>query len=71
MKHFLPQMAHQYDEFARAQNVSPLKDSAMDIVVPGATPTGGWAAQYDSARRFIRVADLFGPVVQDRVRRRK
>jgi hypothetical protein len=60
----LPQMAHQYDEFARAQNVSPLKGWAMDIVAPGATPTGGWAAQYDSARRFIRGADLFGPVVQ-------
>jgi hypothetical protein len=41
MKHFLPQMAHQYDEFARAQNVSPLKGWAMDIVVPGATELNG------------------------------
>jgi hypothetical protein len=63
MKHFLPQMTYQYDEFSRSLDLSGLRSWAMNMLVQDARPTGSWDRLFDSARRFLATSELFGSLL--------
>jgi hypothetical protein len=62
LKHLIPEMSYQYDEFSRTNKVSYLKIGAQ-VCVTGAA-TGTWASLNDRATRFIQTADRLGPVLE-------
>jgi hypothetical protein len=59
LKHLIPEMSYQYDEFSRTNKISYLKLGAQ-VCVTGAT-TGSWASLNDRANRFLQAADRLRP----------
>jgi hypothetical protein len=62
LKHLIPEMSYQYDEFSRTNKVSFLKIGAQ-VCVTGAT-VGSWASLNDRATRFIQTADRLSPILE-------
>jgi hypothetical protein len=65
MKHFLPQMVYQYDDFSRSSDLSGLRGWALNMLVPDTQPTGSWAGLTESAKRFLVVSDTYGPILSN------
>lgn len=59
MKHFIPQMQHQYNEFTTLTESAIPTGWGENIRINEAAAKGSWAGMYDSSTRFTRAITTF------------
>jgi hypothetical protein len=62
LKHLIPELLYEYDQFAHSNSVASLRLRVKDVLVSGA-PVGAWANLNDRVNRFVETCDRLDPIL--------